>query len=294
MSIQWYPGHMTSAKKKAEEAMEFNYLVIEVLDARIPGSSTNPMIQSLRHARQRPHLKILNKSDLADPQVTAQWLNYFNQQPKTAAITLSAKDVREVKKILAVCQKLAPHRGTPVKPLRMLIMGVPNVGKSTIINALKNKRIAKVGNEPAVTKMQQRIELNDHMVLTDTPGMMWPKITNELDGIFLAASHSIGINAYDELETALTLYDTIKELYPDILAKHYKITLPFPTDEKFLEHLAGARKFILKKGELDLHKAAVTFLNDYRQGIIGRMSLESPLSRIAMLQKIYDEISPAE
>ena len=294
MSIQWYPGHMTSAKKKAEEAMEFNDLVIEVLDARIPGSSTNPMIQSLRQARRRPHLKILNKSDLADPQVTAQWLNYFNQQPKTAAITLSAKDVREVKKILAVCQKLAPHRGTPVKPLRMLIMGVPNVGKSTIINALKNKRIAKVGNEPAVTKMQQRIELNDHMVLTDTPGMMWPKITNELDGIFLAASHSIGINAYDELETALTLYDTIKELYPDILAKHYKITLPFPTDEKFLEHLAGARKFILKKGELDLHKAAVTFLNDYRQGIIGRMSLESPLSRIAMLQKIYDEISPAE
>ena len=294
MSIQWYPGHMTSAKKKAEEAMEFNDLVIEVLDARIPGSSTNPMIQSLRQARQRPHLKILNKSDLADPQVTAQWLNYFNQQPKTAAITLSAKDVREVKKILAVCQKLAPHRGTPVKPLRMLIMGVPNVGKSTIINALKNKRIAKVGNEPAVTKMQQRIELNDHMVLTDTPGMMWPKITNELDGIFLAASHSIGINAYDELETALTLYDTIKELYPDILAKHYKITLPFPTEEKFLEHLAGARKFILKKGELDLHKAAVTFLNDYRQGIIGRMSLESPLSRIAMLQKIYDEISPAE
>ena len=294
MSIQWYPGHMTSAKKKAEEAMEFNDLVIEVLDARIPGSSTNPMIQSLRQARRRPHLKILNKSDLADPQVTAQWLNYFNQQPKTAAITLSAKDVREVKKILAVCQKLAPHRGTPVKPLRMLIMGVPNVGKSTIINALKNKRIAKVGNEPAVTKMQQRIELNDHMVLTDTPGMMWPKITNELDGIFLAASHSIGINAYDELETALTLYDTIKELYPDILAKHYKITLPFPTDEKFLEHLAGARKFILKKGELDLHKAAVTFLNDYRQGIIGRMSLESPLSRIAMLQKIYDEISPTE
>ena len=294
MSIQWYPGHMTSAKKKAEEAMEFNDLVIVVLDARIPGSSTNPMIQSLRQARQRPHLKILNKSDLADPQVTAQWLNYFNQQPKTAAITLSAKDVREVKKILAVCQKLAPHRGTPVKPLRMLIMGVPNVGKSTIINALKNKRIAKVGNEPAVTKMQQRIELNDHMVLTDTPGMMWPKITNELDGIFLAASHSIGINAYDELETALTLYDTIKELYPDILAKHYKITLPFPTDEKFLEHLAGARKFILKKGELDLHKAAVTFLNAYRQGIIDRMSLESPLSRIAMLQKIYDEISPAE
>ena len=294
MSIQWYPGHMTSAKKKAEEAMEFNDLVIEVLDARIPGSSTNPMIQSLRQARQRPHLKILNKADLADPEITAKWLVYFNQQPKTLALALSAKNIRDVKKILVACQKLAPHRGTPVKPLRMLIMGVPNVGKSTIINALKNKRIAKVGNEPAVTKMQQRIELNDHMILTDTPGMMWPKITNELDGIFLAASHTIGINAYDELETALALYDTLKEAYPETLAQHYKITLPFPKDEQFLSHLAETRKFILRKGELDLHKAAVTFLNDYRQGIIGRISLESPLSRIAMLQKINENLPLTE
>ena len=289
MSIQWYPGHMTRAKKKAEEALEFNDLVIEVLDARIPGSSTNPMIESLRQARQRPHLKILNKSDLADPLITSQWLDYFNQQPHTVALSLSAKDIRAVKKILLICQKLAPHRGTTVKPLRILIMGVPNVGKSTIINALKNKRIAKVGNEPAVTKMQQRIELNDHMILTDTPGMMWPKITNELDGIFLAASHTIGINAYDELETALSLYDIIKGSYPDILSTHYKIELPFPKDEKFLEHIASVRKFVIKKGELDIYKAAVTFLNDYRQGLIGEVSLESPSSRITMLQKINEE-----
>lgn len=289
MSIQWYPGHMTRAKKKAEEALEFNDLVIEVLDARIPGSSTNPMIESLRQARQRPRLKILNKSDLADPLITSQWLDYFNQQPHTVAISLSAKDIRGVKKILLICQKLAPHRGTTVKPLRILIMGVPNVGKSTIINALKNKRIAKVGNEPAVTKMQQRIELNDHMILTDTPGMMWPKITNELDGIFLAASHTIGINAYDELETALSLYDIIKNSYPDILSTHYKIELPFPKDEKFLEHIASKRKFVIKKGELDIYKAAVTFLNDYRQGLIGKVSLESPSSRITMLQKINEE-----
>ncbi|MDC0423565.1 ribosome biogenesis GTPase YlqF [Methylophilaceae bacterium] len=288
MSIQWYPGHMTRAKKKAEEALEFNDLVIEVLDARIPGSSTNPMIESLRQARQRPHLKILNKSDLADPFITSQWLDYFNKQTHTVALSLSAKDIREVKKILLICQKLAPHRGTTVKPLRILIMGVPNVGKSTIINALKNKRIAKVGNEPAVTKMQQRIELNDHMILTDTPGMMWPKITNELDGIFLAASHTIGINAYDELETALSLYDVIKDTYPDILSAHYKIEFPFPKDEKFLEHIASARKFVIKKGELDIYKAAVTFLNDYRQGLIGKVSLESPSSRITMLQKINE------
>ena len=289
MSIQWYPGHMTRAKKKAEEALEFNDLVIEVLDARIPGSSINPMIQSLRQARQRPHLKILNKSDLADPLITSQWLDYFNEQPHTTAISLSAKDIREVKKILLICKKLAPHRGTTVKPLRVLIMGVPNVGKSTIINALKNKRIAKVGNEPAVTKIQQRIELNDHIILTDTPGMMWPKITNELDGIFLAASHTIGVNAYDELETSLLLYDIIKEIYPDILSAHYKIKLPFPKDEEFLEHIASARKFVVKKGEWNINKAAVTFLNDYRQGLIGKISLESPSSRIAMLKKINKE-----
>ena len=285
MSIQWYPGHMTRAKKKAEEALEFNDLVIEVLDARIPGSSTNPMIESLRQARQRPNLKILNKSDLADPLITSQWLDYLNQQPHTVALSLSAKNIRDVKKILLICKKLAPHRGTTIKPLRLLIMGVPNVGKSTIINALKNKRITKVGNEPAVTKMLQRIELNDHIILTDTPGMMWPKITNETDGIFLAASHSIGINAYDELETALYLYDMIKSAYPNILSAHYKIELPFPKDEKFLEHIAFARKFVIKKGGLDIYKAAVTFLNDYRQGVIGKISLESPSSRIAMLQK---------
>ena len=137
MSIQWYPGHMTAAKKKAEEAMEFNDVIIEVLDARIPGSSTNPMIESIRSARQRPNLKVLNKADLADPKITEQWISYFNSQEKTKAISLSAKKSSDVKQILLECEKLAPHRGTNVKPLRMLIMGVPNVGKSTIINALK-------------------------------------------------------------------------------------------------------------------------------------------------------------
>ncbi len=285
MSIQWYPGHMTAAKRKAEEAMEINDVVIEVLDARIPGSSINPMIESLRLTRQRPHLKVLNKSDLADPGITEQWIKHFNAQPKTNAISLSAKKINSVKKILLHCQKLAPHRGTPIKPLRMLIMGVPNVGKSTIINALKNKKIAKVGDVPAVTKSQQRIDINDRMILTDTPGMMWPKIDNELDGIFLAASHTIGINAYDEIEIALGLADVLKELYPDLLTSKYKIQVPFPQDEQFLESIAKKRGFIIKGGELNIQKAAVVLLNDYRQGILGRISLESPLTRKIMLQK---------
>ena len=288
MSIQWFPGHMTAAKKKAEEALETNDLVIEVLDARIPGSSTNPMIDTMRKERQRPCLKILNKSDLADPKVTKEWIQYFNAIPHTTAITLSAKSAGDVKKILPLCSKLAPHRNSSIKPLRMLIMGVPNVGKSTIINALHHKKIAKVGNEPAVTKQQQRIILNASMILTDTPGMMWPKISNEIDGYYLAASHTIGINAYDEIETAMFLFHTIKDDYADLISKKYKIDPPFPDDEAFLQVLAKKRGFMVKGGAMDLYKSATTLLNDYRQGILGSISLESPVSRAIMLKKLAD------
>ena len=154
MSIQWFPGHMVAAQKKAAETMEFTDVVIEVLDARAPAASQNPMIKELGAARQRVNLKILNKADLADPKVTDQWIQYFNSLPKTKAIAISCKKVNEPKKILTFCKSLAPHRGTPLKPLRMMIMGVPNVGKSTLMNAILNKRIAKVGDEPAITKQQ--------------------------------------------------------------------------------------------------------------------------------------------
>ena len=289
MRIQWFPGHMTAAKKKAEEALETNDLVIEVLDARIPGSSTNPMIDTIRKGRQRPCLKILNKSDLADPKITKDWLDYFNAMPKTKAISISAKSKGDIKKILPLCAKLAPHRNSSIKPLRMLIMGVPNVGKSTIINAIHYKKIAKVGNEPAVTKQQQRIIINASMILTDTPGMMWPKISNAIDGYYLAASHTIGINAYDEVETALFLLNTIKDNYSNLLVKKYKIDQPFPQDEDFLLMLAKKRGFIIKGGEMDIYKAATTLLNDYRQGILGSISLESPVTREIMLKKIIEE-----
>tara|TARA_Y100000022_G_scaffold164788_1_gene148900 strand:- start:45607 stop:46500 length:894 start_codon:yes stop_codon:yes gene_type:complete len=285
MSIQWFPGHMTAAKKKAEEALETNDLVIEVLDARIPGSSTNPMIDEIRKGRQRPCLKILNKSDLADPKITEDWLNYLNNIPHTKAISISAKSTNDIKKILPLCIKIAPHRNSSIKPLRILIMGVPNVGKSTIINAIHHKKIAKVGNEPAVTKQQQRIILNNSMILTDTPGMMWPKITNDIDGYFLAASHTIGINAYDEVETAIFLFNAIKDNYAGLITKKYKIEKPFPKDEEFFQKLAKKRGFVVKGGQMDLYKAATTLLNDYRQGSIGAISLESPATREIMLKK---------
>jgi len=285
MSIQWFPGHMTAAKNNAEKAMEINDVIIEVLDARIPGSSVNPVIKNIRAGRQRPHLKILNKSDLADPKITEYWLDYFNGQPKTQAITVSAKNRNDIKKILPLCQKLAPHRDSSIKPLRIMIMGVPNVGKSTIINALHHKKIAKVGDIPAVTKSQQRIEINKQTILTDTPGMMWPKINYELDGFFLAASNNIGSNAYDEIETALELADVIKLRYPESISKKYGLQAPFPEDELFLDGIAKERGFILKKGKPNLEKAAISFINDYRQGLLGRISLETPSSREKMIER---------
>ena len=190
MAIQWFPGHMNAARKKAAETMEMTDLVVEVLDARLPAASSDPMVKELRLHRQRPCLKIMNKDDLADPKVTKEWLDYFNRQSGVDAVALSCKNPAEVARIPQLCQKLVPHRTGPGKPVRVMIMGIPNVGKSTLMNMLLKRRVATVGDEPAVTKSQQRLYLNKNMVLTDTPGMLWPKIVYPSDGYMLAASHA--------------------------------------------------------------------------------------------------------
>ncbi|MDX8400795.1 MAG: ribosome biogenesis GTPase YlqF, partial [Gallionellaceae bacterium] len=179
MAIQWFPGHMTSARRKAGETMERIDIVIEVLDARVPEAGSNPLINELRLHRQRPCLKILNKTDLADPVATAAWLSYYNAQNGVTAVALSCKKPGEATKVPKLCATLAPHRSSTLKPLRMLIMGIPNVGKSTLMNALLKRRVALVGDEPAITKNQQSFNLNDHMTLTDTPGLMWPRIAHD-------------------------------------------------------------------------------------------------------------------
>ena len=280
MSIQWFPGHMVAAQKKAAETMEFTDVVIEVLDARAPAASQNPMVKELGAARQRAHLKILNKSDLADPKVTDQWIQYFNKIPKTKAIAISCKKANEPKKILSLCMALAPHRGTPLKPLRMMIMGVPNVGKSTLMNAILNKRIAKVGDEPAITKQQQRHQINDHMILVDTPGMMWPRIEHEHDGYLLATNNNIGKN-----DVAIELGAILLEQYPELLKTRYEVKeLTFDSIE-LLEFIAKKKNFPLRNHLPDIEKAAIILLNDYRQGYLGKISIESPESRKLKLTK---------
>ncbi|MCX8519379.1 MAG: ribosome biogenesis GTPase YlqF [Methylophilaceae bacterium] len=276
MTIQWYPGHMVQARREAEQALAIHDLVIEVLDARLPNASHNPMLDAMRVFRQRLQLKVLNKSDLADPQVTQAWLAHFNAQPNTRAIALSCYNLRAVKKLPQECRALIPYRGTVLKPLRALIMGIPNVGKSTLINALLGKRAAKVGNEPAITKQQQRFELNAWMYITDTPGMMWPKIERESDGYLLAASHAIGRNAMMEEEVAIFLANILLNRYPSLLQARYAWRSKHGDGVSLLEHIAQTRNYKRQHGTLDLDHAAMALLTDYRNGYLGKISLESP------------------
>ena len=225
MSIQWYPGHMNAAKKKAAEQMENTDLVIEVLDARLPEASCNPMVEELRLFRQRPCLKILNKVDLADPVATAAWSAWYDAQEGVTAYPMTTKKPGDVARIPEICLSLAPHRGVPTKPLRIMIMGIPNVGKSTLMNALLKKKVAKVGDEPAVTKIQQKLYLGKNIILVDTPGMLWPKIALASDGLMLAASHAVGSNALIEEEVAVFLAEVLLEQYPHLLVARYGFNL---------------------------------------------------------------------
>lgn len=299
MSIGWYPGHMVAARKKATEAMAQIDVVVEVLDARLPGASGNPIISEMRAHRQRPCLKILNKADVADPAVTAAWVKAIEteygakagHQGAVKAVALSCKKASDVARVLRLAASLVPHRDSHMKAVRMLVMGVPNVGKSTLINALLKRRVAPVGDEPAITKQLRRYELDDRTVLFDTPGLMWPAITHPSDGLMLAASHAIGANAYIDEEVATYLAELLLQRYPALLAKRYGCTVAGLDGPALIEAVAKQRGLRARGGVLDLEKAAHVLLTDYRQGAIGRISLETPQSRAAMLATLA--VAPA-
>jgi len=281
---------MTSARRKAAETMEFTDVIIEVLDARAPEASCNPMIRELREHRQRPCLKILNKIDLADPVTTQEWLDFYNKQKGVKAVALSCKSATDAAKVPKLCHPLAPHRDSTHKPLRLMIMGIPNVGKSTLMNMLLKRRVANVGDEPAVTKSQQCHKINDHMTLTDSPGLMWPKIEYEEDGFILAAIHAIGRNAVIEEEIAEHLANNLLARYPGRLAERFGFDTSGMDGVSVIEAVARKRGCLLKGrgGELDLEKAAIILLTEYRAGKLGRISLESPSSREAMIKNALD------
>jgi len=285
MAIQWYPGHMTSARKKAGETMARIDVVIEVVDARLPEASTNPLVRELRLQRQRPCLKILNKADLADPVATKAWLDFYNRQDGVKAVALSCKKNGDAVRIPTLCEALAPHRNDNVKQLRMMIMGIPNVGKSTLMNTLVKRKIAKVGDEPAVTKSQQTHQISIRHSITDTPGLMWPKIEHPSDGLMLAASHAVGRNAIIDEEVAVFLADLLLVRYPALVAGRYGFPVEGIDGVAVVEGIARRRGFRMRGGEPDFEKASAVLLQDYRDGVLGRISLETPETRKEMLSK---------
>ena len=275
MAIQWFPGHMHSTRKAIAERVKDIDCVIEMLDARLPGSSANPLLAELTAGK--PSLKVLNKQDLADPDRTAAWVEHFNALPSVRAMPLDASMPAPAQKLVEACRALVPQRGGMVKPLRVLICGIPNVGKSTLINTLAGKRAAKTGDEPGITKAEQRITLASDMYLFDTPGMLWPRITVERSGYHLAASGAIGRNALDEQEVALVLLATLRQDYPGRLEERFKLAPTADlTDDALLETIGKKRGAVQAGGRINLQKAAEIVLTEFRQGGLGRITLETP------------------
>lgn len=279
MAINWYPGHMHKAQKEIKELMPQIDLIIEVLDARIPYSSENPMIAELRG--DKPCLKILNKADMADEATTQLWLEHFKSTKNTDAIATSAKSKSSAPQILKLCREAVPHKGQTGKPLRILIAGIPNVGKSTTINALANRIIAKTGNEPAVTKSQQRINLEGNITLFDTPGMLWPKVENENSGYRLAVTGAIKETAFELDDIASYAVEYLTEAYPELVQERYKLEEFARTGYETLEEIGRKRGCLRSGGRVEINKAAKILLTELRELKIGLISMETPEMCIA-------------
>lgn len=278
MKIQWYPGHMTKAKRMMQEDIKLIDLVIELLDARIPISSRNPDIDTL--AQNKSRLILLNKADLADERVTARWIEYFENRGLTV-IKLDARQKNSMKQIsnaiLEVCKEKIERdrkKGIINRPVRAMVAGIPNVGKSTFINSFAGKSCAKTGNKPGVTKGKQWIRLNKSVELLDTPGILWPKFDDEKVGTDLAYIGSVNDQILNLTELSLEFIDFMKKDYQGTFENRYGIE----TDEavKMLEATAIARGCLKKGAEPDYDKAAAIIFDDFRSGKIGKISIEKP------------------
>lgn len=279
MNIQWYPGHMTKAKRMMQEDMKLIDIVIELLDARVPLSSRNPDIDSLANNKYR--LVILNKCDLADENVNKQWETYFKEKGMLV-VSINARTGQGMKsitdKVWEACKEKIERnrkRGIMNRPIRAMIVGIPNVGKSTFINSYAKKSCTKVGNKPGVTKGKQWIRLNKNVELLDTPGILWPKFEDESVGVHLAFIGSINDEILQKEELAMLLIQFLKEHYTGTIQERYEIDEQLEPNE-ILGEIAKNRGCLLKGNELNYEKASLILLDEFRNGKLGRISVEKP------------------
>ncbi|MDU0354864.1 ribosome biogenesis GTPase YlqF [Paraglaciecola aquimarina] len=274
MAVHWYPGHMHKAQKEIKQVLPQVDLLIEVLDARIPYSSENPAIAQLRG--DKPCIKVLSKTDLADPVVTATWQEYLERERSVKTFAATTEQPAQMKKIIELCRKMLPEKEASVKTINTMIVGIPNVGKSTLINILADRIIAKTGNEAAVTKHQQRINLGNGITLFDTPGILWPKVENPNSGYRLAATGAIKDTAMEYDDVGFYAADYLIKAYPECLKERFKLTSIGATEIEFLEAAAGSRGALMAGGRVNLHKICEVLINELRSGKLGRISLETP------------------
>jgi ribosome biogenesis GTPase A len=275
MAIQWFPGHMHLTRQALQDRMKGIDVVIEMLDARLPGSSANPLLGAITAGR--PALKVLNKQDLADPVRTGLWLAHYNGLKDTRALALQATMPAMARELLQHCRDLAPGRGGMAKPLRVLICGIPNVGKSTLINTLKGTRATRTADEPGVTRAEQRVELADDCYLFDTPGILWPRIIVAQSGYNLAASGAIGRNAFDDEDVAMALLDYLRTPYAGLLQARYRLdAVAAMQAEEILDAIGRRRSALRAGGAVDREKVAALVIHDFRIAAAGRISLETP------------------
>ena len=280
MQVQWYPGHMTKAKRAMQEDIKLVDLVIELVDARSPLSSRNPDIDTL--GKNKARLILLNKADLADPAANQAWAGYFEKKGYTV-VRIDARRKADLKPIQAAvmtaCKEKIERdrrRGIKNRPVRAMVVGIPNVGKSTFINSYAGRACAKTGNKPGVTRGNQWIRLNKEVELLDTPGILWPKFEDQQVGLRLALLGSVKDDILNSDELAVELLKRLRAAYPEALSERYGEAVLAGSEAEALMEIARARNCILKGGEPDYSRAAKLLIDDFRGGRLGRITLELP------------------
>lgn len=280
MVIQWFPGHMTKARRQIEEKLKLIDVVIELLDARVPLSSRNPMVDEI--VKEKPRLILLNKKDLADPEVTERWIRYFAERGLSAypVDSLSGSGTHKIPdycmELTTEIQEKRAAKGLQPRKVRSMIIGIPNVGKSSLINRLAKKNIAQTGDRPGITKAQQWIKTGHMLELLDTPGILWPKFEDQMVGYRLAAIGSIKDEILDLTSIAGFALEYLRTRYPDRLRERYKLD-HIPEDKiELMERIGRIRGCLIKGGEVDYDKVSELILRELRSGKLGPISLEEP------------------